>query len=324
MSPKVQKIYDFIYQFEKGYIFLNEKRPKGGRKKTYSHTSFILFFIAMFLQGIFRFKTMRRICLNDYMKYGFVQAPSPKTIRERFKKTPAVIEYILPKIAVFCYKKVCHNTFTIKCLFSDKSIFRAKGGIWHSKHIKAGIVPHSSIDTDASWAKSVYHNWRFGYALLIITNQNRFPVAVKVETATLNEAKALETLIKPLFRYVGIIVGDAAYKVYKVISTLRNKYNILLQVRSEIKDKSMEWYKKLIQTVQALILYEKRKSSVEPTFALVKELFNLKGESQLPFKGKKYVIPFLLICIFTVQIMAVYNYHNKNNLGHSFEFRDLF
>jgi hypothetical protein len=94
MSPKVQKIYNFIYQFEKGYIFLNEKRPKGGRKRIYSHTSFILFFIAMFLQGIFRFKTMRRICLNDYMKYGFIQAPFRKTIRERLKKTPVVIEYI--------------------------------------------------------------------------------------------------------------------------------------------------------------------------------------------------------------------------------------
>jgi len=324
MSLKLQNIYDFIYHFEEIYIFLHEKRPKGGRKKTYSHTSFILFFIAMFLRGVFRFKTMRRICLKEYAKYGFVQAPSRKTIRERFKKLPTIIEYFLPKIALFCYKKVCHNTFTIKCLFSDKSIFRAKGGIWHSKHIKKGIVPHSSIDSDASWAKSAYHNWRFGYALLIITNQNRFPVALRVDTATLNEAKALENLIKPLFSYIGIIVGDAAYKVYKIINTLRNKYNILLQVKSEIKDKNMEWYKNLIQTVQALILYQKRKSSVEPTFALIKELFKLNGENQLPFKGKKYVIPFLLICVFTVQIMAVYNFHNKNNLGYSFEFKALF
>ena len=105
---------------------------------------------------------------------------------------------------------------------------------------------------------------------------------------------------------------------------LGNKYNILLQVKSEIKDKNMEWYKNLIQTVQALILYQKRKSSVEPTFALIKELFKLNGENQLPFKGKKYVIPFLLICVFTVQIMAVYNFHNKNNLGYSFEFKALF
>lgn len=159
---------------------------------------------------------------------------------------------------------------------------------------------------------------------MIITNKNRFPVALKAETAILNEAESLESLIQPLFKYIGIIVGDAAYKVYKIINTLRNKYNILLQVRGEIKDKSMEWYKNLIQTVPAFFLYQKRKSSVEPSFALVKELFKLKGESQLPFKGKKYVIPFLLICIFTVQIMAVYNFQNKNNLGHSFEFRDLF
>ena len=113
MSPKVQKIYDFIYHFEEVYMFSHEKRPKGGRKKTYSHTSFILFFIAMFLRGIFQFKTMKRICSKEYAKYGFVQSPSRKTIRERFKKLPVIIEYILPKIAIFCYKKVCHTTFTL-------------------------------------------------------------------------------------------------------------------------------------------------------------------------------------------------------------------
>ena len=49
MSTKLQKIYDFLYAYELAYVFEKERRPKGGRPRSYTHTSFILFFIAMFL-----------------------------------------------------------------------------------------------------------------------------------------------------------------------------------------------------------------------------------------------------------------------------------
>lgn len=324
MSTKLQKIYDFLYAYELAYVFEKERRPKGGRPRSYTHTSFILFFIAMFLQRRFAYKKMARQAQKDFAKYGFIRAPSRKTIRERFKALPPVIRYMMPRIAQYCYTKVCHRTFSIKCLFSDKSIFRAKGGLWHKKHIDEGIVPHPSIDTDASWATSPYHKWRFGYALLIMVNENRFPVAALAETATLNEPQSIEQMIKPIYKHIGIIVGDAAYKVYEVIRNILNQYKVLIQVRTQIKDKTMNWYKRLIDTPQALCLYLKRKPSVEPTFALIKELFELKAETQLPYKGKKYVIPFLLITAITIQIMAVYNFFNGHGLGHTFEFCELF
>ena len=278
----------------------------------------------MFLKGIFKYKKMARIVKKDFRKYGFPKPPSRKTIRRRFQQLPAVIIYMMPKIAAYCYKRVCDKTFSIKCLFSDKSIFRAKGGLWHKKFMKKGIVPHPSIDTDATWSYSPYHKWRFGYALLLIVNQNRFPVAAIADTGSLNEPSSVEQMIKPIYIHIGIIVGDAAYKVFKVIKTLFSDYDILLQVRTEIKDKAMEWYRDLIHTPQALRLYLKRKPSVEPTFALIKELFNLDGDKQLPYQGKKYVIPFLLITAITVQIIAVYNFFNHRSLGQTFEFCELF
>lgn len=334
MSPKLQKIYDFLYSYEQSYKnskLKNSKKSKGGRPLTYSDTSFILFFMSMFLKGIFKYKKMERTVKKDFSKYGFSKPPSRKTIRRRFQQLPAIIQYMMPQIAAYCYKKVCYKTFNIKCLYSDKSIFRAKGGLWHKKDIKEGIVPHSSIDTDATWSFSPYHKWRFGYALLLIVNQNRFPVAVVADTGNLNEPNSIEKMIQPIYRYIGIIVGDAAYKVFKVIKTLFSDYNILLQVRADIKDRTMQWYRNLIATPQALQLYLKRKPSVEPTFALIKELFNLDGNKQLPYSGKKYVIPtevsgqaFLLITAITVQIMAVYNFFNKRSLGQTFEFCELF
>ena len=39
----------------------------------------------------------------------------------------------------------------------DSTPLRAKGGVWHKKDREAGLVPHSTIDTEAHWSKSGYH-----------------------------------------------------------------------------------------------------------------------------------------------------------------------
>ena len=41
----------------------------------------------------------------------------------------------------------------------ESTALRACGGVWHTKHREAGIIPHSSIDTEASWSKSGWHGW---------------------------------------------------------------------------------------------------------------------------------------------------------------------
>lgn len=86
MPPKLQKIYDFLYAYEQCYDHQNEKRAKGGRPRVYTHTSFILFFISMFLKKKFTYKQMARTVRKDFARYGFPSAPSRKTIRERFKR----------------------------------------------------------------------------------------------------------------------------------------------------------------------------------------------------------------------------------------------
>jgi len=44
----------------------------------------------------------------------------------------------------------------------DSTALRARGGVWHKAHSEAGIVPHTSIDTEASWSKSGWHGWWYG------------------------------------------------------------------------------------------------------------------------------------------------------------------
>ena len=225
---KLSWLYDFIVPFEQEYLQKHEKRPKGGKPKAYSHTSFLLFFINMFLFRIFRFKTMAKYAIKHYEKFGFPTNPSRKTIRRRLKETAKFSLAIMPNIAIYCSKKLCHKVFNIKYLFADKSIFRAKGGLWHRKHMKQGIVPHPSIDTDATWAMSPYHKWRFGHGLLIFTNEQRFPVACYADTAKFNEPAAACKLVIYFKEYMGILIGDKAYRVWKHIKQLWDDFGILL------------------------------------------------------------------------------------------------
>src|SRR5262249_33614965 len=47
----------------------------------------------------------------------------------------------------------------------DSTPLRASGGAWHKHDREQGIVPHTSIDTEAHWTKSGWHGWVYGWKL---------------------------------------------------------------------------------------------------------------------------------------------------------------
>lgn len=42
----------------------------------------------------------------------------------------------------------CHGDTPV-----DSTVLFARGGAWHKKDREAGIVPHSSMDTEAGWTR---------------------------------------------------------------------------------------------------------------------------------------------------------------------------
>jgi len=52
----------------------------------------------------------------------------------------------------------------------DSTALRTSGGVWHKAQCEAGVVPHTSIDTEADWSKSGWHGWWYGWQLhLVVT-----------------------------------------------------------------------------------------------------------------------------------------------------------
>lgn len=315
MSPDLRKIHELLMACEKEYESEHGKRPKGGARNTFSHASFILFFISMFLRKIFAFQGMEKAAKERYEQFGFPNAPSRKTIRRRLLQMPKVLTFFLPWIARYCFKRLSSNAFNLRWLFTDKSVFRSNGGVWHKKQMELGVVPHPSIDTEASWAKSAYHGWRFGYGLMILTNESRFPVNACADTASFCEHRNLEKLLVFLQEYIGMVIGDAAYHAIETILKLFDTYGIFLLTKLEATANQVfhAWYRSFTHTIQAVLLYKRRKSSVEPCFSLIKELFALKGESQLPYKGKARAESFLLVTVVAIQLLMYHNFVTGNH-----------
>ncbi|GAC1396275.1 MAG: hypothetical protein NVSMB65_15430 [Chloroflexota bacterium] len=96
----------------------------------------------------------------------------------------------------------------------DSTLLGARGGVWHKKHREAGVVPHTSIDTEAGWSKSGWHGWVYGWKLHVVVTVSDtvwLPLAAELTPApTADNVQAL-SLVAVLPPQVHVLLGDVHY-----------------------------------------------------------------------------------------------------------------
>jgi hypothetical protein len=92
----------------------------------------------------------------------------------------------------------------------DSTVLRARGGEWHKKHRDAGVVPHTSIDTEAHWTKSGWHGWVYGYKLHLVTTVAAvwIPLAATLTPANRADNEEAPALLERLPAAVRFVLGD--------------------------------------------------------------------------------------------------------------------
>src|SRR5262245_58765552 len=95
----------------------------------------------------------------------------------------------------------------------DSTVLRARGGEWHKKHRDAGVVPHSSIDTEAHWTKSGWHGWVYGWKLHLATTVAAvwIPLAATLTPANRADNEEAPALLDRLPAEVRFVLGDVHY-----------------------------------------------------------------------------------------------------------------
>jgi DDE family transposase len=95
----------------------------------------------------------------------------------------------------------------------DSTVLRALGGVWHRKHREAGIVPHTSIDTEAGWTKSGWHGWVYGWKLHLVSTVAAvwIPLAAELTPANAADNEVAPALLPELPPALRFLLGDTSY-----------------------------------------------------------------------------------------------------------------
>lgn len=83
--------------------------------------------------------------------------PSRRTWERRLDRLGPSLPLLIALLGTYLLQRLTPWPHGGRAVAIDSTVLRARGGVWHKQHREAGVVPHTSIDTEAGWTKS---GWR--------------------------------------------------------------------------------------------------------------------------------------------------------------------
>lgn len=191
----------------------------------------------------------------------------------------------------------------------DSTPLRAKGGVWHKKHREQGIVPHSTIDTEAGWSKSGYHGWWYGWKLHLACAVSSvwIPLAAELTVANTDDASVAPALFAQLPAEVRYILGDTHYNTPDLQQLCQGRGWWLVASRRGP-------YPHTDSGVEVRRIFHKlRSQSIEPFNGLFKNVFEWGG--QVPVKGLWRTQLLVLGAVWLYQLVLLYQFQHRKPLG---------
>jgi hypothetical protein len=171
----------------------------------------------------------------------------------------------------------------------------AHGNIWHSKDLKAGVVPTcGNIDIDARWGKSTCKGWVFGYKLHTTVMAAspagiRLPLDVAVTPADAKDYDVFkQRLISGLPNQTQIALGDGGYAEDGCFTACDTREVSLLAPIKVLPNTTDDRRARaeFLRDPEVKKVYALRRTTVEPYQGQLKSLFDLE---YLPIKGFRNV-----------------------------------
>ena len=179
-------------------------RSPRGRPFVNQHKALIVFFIVMQQRRTFRFKAQHRWLQHHpdlHQHLGLQEVPNRTTLARRSKDLYPVLQDFIAFLGQ--YAEDLDSQCTSQDLYTDKSLFKAQGPVWHQSDRQAGRIPDTlrHLDTEASWSKSGYHGWVYGYGLPLVDNRVGFPTWVQIATAAVAESDVIDQQATPRIQH---------------------------------------------------------------------------------------------------------------------------
>ncbi len=315
MEPAFNDYVALIYNRFEAFVQSSDEVVKLGKPYTYQNQNMIVFFMWMQFKKIYKFKTQWRWLKqhpDSLSVLDWESIPDRSTISRRYKALYAVVQAFSAFLGQD--SEALGTEMNTKHLNEDQSLFKAEGTVWHQSDRLQGRIPEKlrNLDTDASWKKSAYHGWVYGYDLHLTTTQAGFPVLMEVETASFSEKEALArkeetilTQIKP-----DSLCGDDAYtKAMRIRNGAKQGVILVTPALRWCKGKYAQAYRQFIKTQADIVrILKKRKTAIEPIFDLIAQLLGTGGKQKQIFRqGCRNVRTHLGLGVLSLQIAMIAN-----------------
>ena len=191
----------------------------------------------------------------------------------------------------------------------DSTAVRAHGGVWHKKERETGVVPHTSIDTEAPGSKSGWHGWWYGWKLHLAVSIGRLwiPLAAEFTTANVADSEVAPLLLTQLPPEVRYVLGDQHYNTPELRAECT-------QHNRELVATHRGPYPHTDGGVEVRRVFHKlRSQAIEPFNGLFKNLFEWGG--QMPVKGLRRCQLLALGAVLLYQLVLLYQHHHHQLVG---------
>jgi hypothetical protein len=141
------------------------RRPRG-RPVVYSERLFLKALVIMLVRklhtvnellGVLAQPTPEMRALRALLSTECGEFPSRRTWERRLKALPDALPTRIGLLGRHLVALIRPWAGCGRAVALDSTVLRARGGVWHKKDREAGVVPHTSIDTEAHWTKSGWH-----------------------------------------------------------------------------------------------------------------------------------------------------------------------
>ena len=284
-----------------------------GRRFTYAQRLLIVFFTWMLMRRITEFKAQRRWLDThpaEAAELGFRTLPHRTTLMRRYQRVaPAVAAFVE---FVGAWAEPVDAACASDVVVVDGSLFKARGPVWHQSDRAQGRVPEKlrNLDQAASWGKSGYHGWVYGYRLHLTCNRAGFPKLVQVTTGSTAESTVLDAHADALFRCAPqAVVGDNSFcNALRIRRWAKRGVLLLTPAGKWRRGRYARAYHRFLKQSDIARWLAARRTAIEPVFDLFRHVLGTKGQQkQLPVAGLANVQTFLSLGVLAVQIAMLGN-----------------
>lgn len=287
-----------------------------GRPRLYSDTLFLKALVIMIVRRLHRVGELLAVLeepteemrsLRELLTGPDGRFPSRRTFERRLRALPESLPQRIGCLGRHLVELLKPWAKMGRAAAIDSTVLRARGGVWHKKDKEAGVVPHSSIDTEAGWTFSGWHGWVYGWKLHLACTVAGvwIPLAARLSPANVHDGRVAPLLIEELPDEARFVLGDKNYDAKAL------KQKCLEEGRFMVSPKRGTYPHTDPGAEVRRIFHLLRHRAIENLNGHFKALFDAHGS--VPTKGQADTARFALGAVFVYQLALLHRHNERRS-----------